>query len=123
MSIHPNAMLLLTITPDGLARQAMRAIRAEHPVVDDKEIVDDDEIMIGALPYKSMVMESTFDEDYQISGEEGDLIFWQFLTYGAGEQIDWETLVAQHAVLDAWAQDICARHHGTYRISISANYW
>lgn len=118
LSSHPNAMLILKLTPDGLARKTYRAILAECGIVD----VDDD-VKIGGLDYHHKVMESDYDEDWQLSAAEGQIVFHDFLTYGYGEQVTWAELVARHDALEEWAKGVCGRHSCSYEIVVGANYW
>lgn len=83
----------------------------------------DDDITIGAVKYHNVVMESDYDEDAQISSKEGDLVFWNMVTYGYGESVKWGELEAQEAALEAWAQATCAAHQCDYEIRVTANYW
>ena len=117
MSTHPNAILLLTLKPDDLARKTYRAI------LDEAGIRDGDSLKIGGQPYHIDVMESGYSEDYQISADEGDIIVWCMATYGYGETIEWEKLVAIKAALDSWAAGICERHKCTPKFFMTANYW
>lgn len=117
MSTHPNVILMVVLKPDGLSRKTMREILVEAQVGVDYDI------KIGSTEYHHIVMESDYEEGYQISGEEGDLIFFDMVTYGYGEAIIWEKLEQQKQDLEQWAIEICKRHHCNYTISITANYW
>lgn len=119
MSTHPNAILLLTLTPDGLARKTYRNILAEAGVADPEM----ENIKIGGAKYHHKVMEEEYDEGWQISAKEGDIIVFDLVTYGYGEQIAWNGLEAQKTDLEAWAKEVCERHHCGYAISVTANYW
>lgn len=119
MSQHPNVILLLTLTPDDLARKTHREIIVESGVVFD----DDVQIPIGTEKYNIKVMESRYDSDWQIGAQEGDIIIFDLVTYGYGEQISWEKLAAQKEELASWASDICMRHRCKAKISVTANYW
>ena len=96
----------------------MAAIRAEAGLEDP-----DHDIRIGEHDYHTVVMESEHDEGYQITAKEGDLVFWDFVTYGYGEVVAWAALEAQKMALEAWAKGICDRHACDYRIEVTANYW
>lgn len=115
MSTHPNAMLILRLTPDDLARKTYRAILAKQDGTD--------RIVIGGVGYYCEVMESDYLEDVQISAPEGDIVVWHYVTYGYGETISWDDLVEQKAALEQWAKDICSRHKCQYSIVAGANYW
>lgn len=117
MSEHPNVLLIARLTPDDLSRKTMKAI-----LLDGKSD-DDDCLPIGEVKYHTKIMETDYDNGYQISAKEGDLIFFDLVTYGYGEVISWGKLQAQKEVLEIWAKDICARFHCAYEILIGANYW
>ena len=117
MSAHPNAMLLLELTPDEGSRKTHRAILAELG------LQADDSINIGDDMYHQMVMESNYDEGHQITAPEGSIVLWNHATYGYGERIAWDELVAQKARLDEWAKGICERHKCSAQVFVSANYW
>jgi hypothetical protein len=117
MSEHPNVLLIARLTPDGLARKTMRDILTES------NVDDEDDIEIGGVKYHHRVMEDDYYESYQISGKEGDLIFFDLVTYGYGEYITWEKLEAQKNVLEAWAKQTCEKHNCSYKIVVSANMW
>lgn len=121
MSTHPNVILLLVLTPDGLARKTMRAILEENGVEDRGDMTRD--IQIGSADYHHKVMESDYDESWQVSAPEGSLIFFDLVTYGYGEKIDWDTLEKRKIELTEWAKDICQRHHCSFQVYLTANYW
>ena len=86
MSTHPNAILLLTLTPDDLARKTLRNILEEAKVYkwNEEGVIDfEGEIKLGDNRYHHKVMESDYDEDMQISAKEGDIIIYDMVTYGA----------------------------------------
>jgi hypothetical protein len=121
MSTHPNAILLLRLKPDDLARKTLRAI------LDGIGVKQDDDgggyAKIGERDYSIRLMESSYDEDNQISADEGDIIVYDLVTYGYGECIEWSKLSAQRASLAEWATGICERHKCTASFYITANYW
>lgn len=118
MSTHPNVILLLALTPDGLARKTHRSI-LESSVSGKK----DDTIKIGNSEYYHKVMEGEYDDGWQVSANEGDIVFFDLVTYGYGETIEWDKLEAQKRELEEWAKDICQRFNCSYKIFITANYW
>jgi hypothetical protein len=120
MSTHPNVILACALKPDSTTRKTHREIMAEKPL-DDKAMTDD--ITIGSKEYHVTVMEQDYDEASQISADEGDIVFWHLVTYGYGETIEWNTLKVLEAELEEWAKVICAKHHCSYRIFVTANYW
>lgn len=121
MSTHPNVILLCTLTPDDLARKTYRAILAANGVADEGD--DTNDINIGTEKYHHRVMETDYEDGYQIRANEGDIIVFDLVTYGYGEQIAWNKLEDQKAELEKWAIDICDRFKCAFKIAITANYW
>lgn len=121
MSTHPNVILLLVLTPDGLSRKTRRDILAENSadIADDLDC----DIKIGSFSYLHEVMEDDYCEGYQISADEGDIIIFDFVTYGYGEKIAWDELELQKEELEKWAVGICEQHNCSHEIFITANYW
>lgn len=117
MSTHPNVILLLTLKPDELSRKTLRAIR------DEAGIDDDGSLKIGDHDYHVSVMETDYDDGYQISSDEGDIIIFDMITYGYGEKVEWSKLVSQKDALEVWASAACERHKCSAKIFITANYW
>ena len=121
MSSHPNAMLLLVLTPDDLARKTYRAI------LDEAGIGPDDGLKLGeqhfGCNYSHKVMETDWDESHQISAPEGSIIFHTYLTYGYGERLTWAQAVAYQEILDKWAQGVCERHRCKAEIFVCADYF
>ena len=121
MSSHPNVILMVLLTPDDLARKTYRAILEENGIDPDDSM--DPDVKIGGQDYNHFVAESDYEDDYQISCREGDLVFFDLVTYGYGEVISWANLEAQKNALEEWAKGICERHKCSYRIEVTANYW
>jgi len=117
MSTHPNVILMVVLIPDGLSRKTMRDILAEFSTSDDGDI------KIGSEKYHSLVMEDDYDESNQISGKEGDLIFYDLVTYGYGEVISWDNLVNRKVELEKWARIVCEKYKCKFDIKVTANYW
>lgn len=119
MGTHPNAILMLVLTPDEGTRKTHRAIIA------DLGIEPDDTVNIGAKKklFHQNVMESDYDEDNQLSAPEGSIVFWSLFTYGYGEVMAWDDLNTLKTELDAWAAPICEKHKCTPSVFVSANYW
>lgn len=117
MSTHPNAILLLTLTPEDLSRKTWRNI------LQKENITTDDDIKIGEHEYRHKIMESDYEKGYQISAQEGDIIVFDMITYGYGELIKWQDLEKQKQELEKWAKDICDKFQCSYQIFITANYW
>lgn len=142
MGAHPNVILKCTIKADGTTRKLLRGLLAQNreeipdsnlplwfnskgEVIknrDNKEMHisrGEDELCIGQFSYNTLVMEEEYDESWQISGEEGDLIIFDLVTYGYGEEITLKDLQERIDALETWA----IQHSLSYKISISANYW
>ena len=118
MSTHPNVILMAVITPNSTSRKTMRAILLDH-----REDEDSEDVKIGDDTYGSVVMESDYYEGYQIAAKEGDLVFFDMVTYGYGEVIKWGELEKKKSVLADWATLVCSEHDCSYEIAITANYW
>jgi len=118
MSTHPNVILMVVITPEGLSRKTMKKILADNGI-DDPE----GEITIGTEQYRFIVMEETYDKSNQIEAKEGDLIFFDLVTYGYGESITWSNLQERKEALERWAFETSGKHHCSFEIRVSANYW
>lgn len=114
MSTHPNVILMAILQPDGTSRATLRKI------LDGS---DDDEIQIYDNKYYFEVMESDYNEDWQIAANEGDLIFFRLITYGYGEKVKWEDLEKEKIQLSQWAYDISNKYQCKFEIYITANYW
>jgi len=119
MSTHPNTILMVTLTPDNLSRKTMREILNFNGTEEDY----DNEIQIEDSEYFHCIMESDYDESYQISAQEGDLVFFDMITYGYGERIEWEKLETQKKKLEKWAKEMCEKFNCSYKIFVSANNW
>jgi hypothetical protein len=118
MSTHPNVILMAVLTPDGLSRKTMKDILQANNVTDpdfDVKIVDED--------YHHIVMESDYEEGFQVSAGEGDLVFLDMVTYGYGDTIEWGKLVKQKDNLEDWAKRMCDKFNCSYKIIVTANYW
>lgn len=116
MSTHPNAILLLTITPDDLSRKTYRAILEKYGNKDDGIKIEEEE-------FNTAVMESDYLDGYQISAKEGDIVAFNLVTYGYGEVIAWKELEAMKCALEKWAVMVCEEFKCQYEIFITANYW
>jgi hypothetical protein len=120
LSTHPNAILQLTIKPDGTTRATWRAIIADAGVEPD----EDPQVEIGGVKYSVLAMESEWHDDYQIGASEGDIVLFDMMTYGFGERIEWSELKARADALDAWAKMACEKYKcASFEIHVTANYW
>ena len=116
MSSHPNVILMAVLTPDDASRRTMRAIR-------DEIQSSNEEIVIDGKEYYTLVMEGDYDAVWQISAAEGDLVFFDLVTYGYGDVIEWSVLEQQKNALEVWAKGVSERHQCSYAIRVTANYW
>lgn len=116
MSNHPNAMLLLVLTPDTLTRKTYRAIMAEE----DKEELGD--VTIGDCSYQCFVMEEDYNADHEVRAPEGSIVLKDWVTFGYGQSIEWQTLVERKEALDVWAKSACEKYQCSYKIQIGADY-
>jgi len=120
--MHPNVVLVLRLTPEGLPSKTYEDILA-----DEKIYVDDggysSEIEIDGDGYDHHLMEDSYYEDYQISASEGDIIVFDLVTYGYGECIEWESLLSKKTELEKWALPVCEKHSCKASVFITANYW
>ncbi len=118
MSTHPNVILMARFQPHGLSRKTMDAILGQRYSRDSAP-----DVKIGQHDYHPLLLESDYDEGLQIAGGEGDLVFYDLVTYGYGEVIAWDDLASRQRVLHAWATEIAAKHACDFNIAVSANYW
>lgn len=119
MSSHPNAILLAVLIPDDLSNKTHRAIIADAGLEHD-----DDRIVIGDIDYNHKVMESDYNEMYQITAPMGSIIIFSLVTYGYGEVIEWDTLQKHKEALAEWCKVTCEKHKcGSFKIYVTANYW
>jgi hypothetical protein len=116
MSTHPNAILLLVLKPDDLARKTHRAIMEEAGGKEDSIKIDGDN-------YHCYVMESDYEEGFQITADKGDIIVFDMVTYGYGERIAWAELERKKQSLEKWSAGVCERHHCKAAFYVTANYW
>jgi len=117
MSTHPNVILLCALKPDGLARKTYRQLVAEMGVKEDEDFP------IGSQKYHAKVMETDYDDDWQIGADEGDILVFDLVTYGYGEKIKWDELSTRKDELEQWAKQMCEKFTCSYSIWVTANYW
>jgi len=115
MSSHPNVILMAVLKPDGLSRKTMRGI------IEESDVNSGGNILIASVRYFTLVMESDYNECYQVAADEGDLVFFDMITYGCGEWVSWDKLEAHKIALEEWAADICERYHCSCEIRVTAN--
>jgi len=119
MSTHPNVILMCILTPNDLARKTFRTIVGEK----EADSGNTAEVTIKGKDYYVEVMEDEYNDDWQISAKEGDIVVFDMVTYGYGDNVEWETLEKQKQDLEVWAKEICERLSCAYKIVVAANYW
>ena len=120
MGIHPNAILLLVLTPDDLARKTYKGILHKYSPDEDEE---DSVVEVDGEEYNVRVMEGSYLESYQISASEGDIVVFGMVTYGYGDKILFDELVRRKDGLEKWAKDVCQEFKCSYKFFVTANYW
>jgi hypothetical protein len=73
--------------------------------------------------YHTFLAQDDYNKGTQISAPSGSIVLWDPVTYGYGERIEWDKLVAQQKRLDEWCKRICEKLRCTYKIYVTANYW
>lgn len=116
MSTHPNVILMAVFTPDGLTRKTLSSIKHDS-------IISDGNIEINGDTYFDTIMEDDYDDNFQISASEGDIVIHNHITYGYGEFISWDDAEKKKKVLEAWAIPLAKKHNCKVEIRLSANYW
>lgn len=120
MGTHPNAILILVLTPEGLTRKTLKNIKEGLEEPPDES---DPCVKIGGEDYRFLVFEQDYEESFQISCKEGDIAVFDMITYGYGETILWDELVRRRDALQKWGEEICQKHNCTMEIRVGANYW
>lgn len=120
MSTHPNVILMLVLTPDESSRKTFRSICSDAGAEIEEGSA---QIRIGERTYTARVMENEYDDDFQISASEGDIVVYTFMTYGYGEKVDWDSLSIRRSELDAWAMPAASAHKCKAVVYVTANYW
>jgi len=118
MGTHPNVLLVLELTTDDLPMKTYRKILSYCGVNED------DDIDIEGKKYHHLVMqEDDYDDGWQIKSHPGRILFFDLVTYGYGDSIDWDVLESQKDELSLWSVTICDKFNCTSRIFVTANYW
>lgn len=117
MSSHPNVMLQCVLTVNDGTRKTQRALEKAFPGKYGGDI------KVGERNYSLTVMESDYEEGYQISADEGQIVLHIYLTYDYGETVTLDEIQAYVDPLRAWAEEAKGPHGFTYEIRIGANYW
>ena len=117
MSTHPNVMLQCVLTVNNGTRTTQRALEQAYPTKYGEGV------QISDRDYHLTVMESDYDDGFQISADEGQIVIHDYLTYGYGETVTVEELLAKIDAVKSWAEEAKGPHGFTYEIRIGANYW
>lgn len=117
MSTHPNVMLQCVLTVNGGTRKTQRELLRAYGEPDG------DDIKIDGTSCNVTVMESDYDEGWQISADEGQIVLHEYLTYGYGEIVTIDDMMARVLAIKAWAEEAKETHGFTYEIRIGANFW
>jgi hypothetical protein len=127
MSSHPNAMLKLTLTPDGWMSDdfdLMGAILTDNGVDPDEVDYTHTDINFENQSYSIILRDEDYDEcEFGVDAEVGEIMVTAFLTYGYQETMSWERAVEGKGKLERWAVGVCAKYGCTYKLEITANYW
>ena len=122
MSSHPNALMLIDFSPHDLPRKTYLSMVAKF-----KAYEGDDSPYVPIGPkngsFHMQLMESSYAEGSQIRATQGNIVFWCAFTYGYGERMPWDDVMALHKIADEWAKVQAAEFKCDYKIDISANYW
>ncbi len=119
MSTHPNAILAVRLTPDGLSRKTFRDIIGDARVDDDSA-----SLKIDGHDFTVSVFEQDYDPDgNQIKAKTGDIVLRDYITYGYGVTITLESFRKRADSLEAWAKENAPKYNCTYEVFITANYW
>lgn len=118
MSIHPNVLLIRALIPDDLPSKTYREILALCGLTDD-----DPEVKIGDSDYSVRLMDGDYYESMQVRAPSGSIVFFETVTYGYGDVIAWDKLVAEKEALHAKLTEIAAQTKCRVEITVSANYW
>lgn len=119
MSTHPNALLILCLTPDNLARKTYRAIAEENGIDEEDPVIE-----IGEAQYHCGIHdEGGYDKHWQVNLPEGSIFLLDLFTYGYGDKKEWTELEKQKQELETWGRAVCEKHHCSMNIYVSANYW
>jgi hypothetical protein len=122
MSTHPNTILCAAFTTDDLPNKTYRAILSEVPNPHDYDLPDLN-IPIGDNEYHTLLY-NQYDTELQITAKQGQIIVYDFVTYGYGETIEFYELLKRKEELEMWANDICIRHRcSKVEFFVTANYW
>jgi hypothetical protein len=131
MSTHPNALLVAKLSPNDLPRKTYKALKVECGVDPEDDYlsvriptgVESDKSWEREDSYHTFLAEDSYNQGNQISAAEGSIVLWDPVTYGYGETIAWDKLVAQQQRLDEWCKRTREKLNCTYKIFVTANYW
>lgn len=86
---------------------------------------EEGEILIDGNIYYVMPSSEGDSSGYHIYGDnDGDILIWDYISYGYGDYIDWDRLHLQKVALQNWCDEIKFKLPGfEYKIVVTANYW
>lgn len=128
-----NVMLMAIIKPTGNAADMLAAIVGEseknskYPCTEETT----DDVYRIYLPglkgrersWYAMLMSTAYNEEFEITGEPGTIVVYDYMTMGVKRKLSWTYVEEQKNELGAWASGVCERHGGEFDIVLTANYW
>src|ERR1700704_6319371 len=114
MSIHPNAILQFSLTPDDLSRKTFRGIVDKYCEGEYESPGFD--IGKGNFHIHIMEEEDGYNRGYQIKGKEGDILIFDHITYGYGETILWDDLIKLKEEAEIVIKKICEEFNCSYEV-------
>lgn len=128
-----NVMLMAIIKPMGNAADMLAAIVGEseknrtYPYTEESTDQVYDVYLREVVGYENkcytLLMSTAYNEEFEVTGEPGTVIAFDYLTMGSGKKISWIYAEKEKNTLEAWAKGVCERHGGEFNIVLTANYW
>ena len=127
MSRHPNAVLLLTLTPNEISNMSydeaiIHSKNVYNDILEFTNTGEEDQVKINDKGYTILVMDDDYHEPYHISATLGDTVVFGYLSYGYGDVMKWCNVENMKNELETWGKSICEKFNCTYEINITANY-
>lgn len=122
MSRHPNVMIQLVLTPLDREFNFYSYFGWALPLEEEEEF--ELEQTIGDHDYYVTVFTESnegFDDNWQINGEEGQIIIHRMLTGDYGDTVTFDELVGFVNDMSTWIASHSA--HFGWEVRIGANYW
>jgi hypothetical protein len=108
---------MAVLTPESNPRETAKAIAEAN------NANEYDQILIGGVQYRCLLMRDEYDSNDQIGAKEGDFVVFDLVTYGYGATITWQNLCDRQQALEVWAAMASEKFHCKHEIFVSANYW